>query len=712
MIDLSSAFVSVEPSPQAPIPDTIDVLAPTADFFGENSPLREAEGLGGRSYEKRPQQTHMAIAVAEALTAGKSLCVEAPTGVGKSFAYLIPGIHRALQSGRPTMISTETIALQEQLMFKDIPFLQNVMRETPFKAALAKGRSNYVCQRRLRLATSENASIPGFIKEKEVAQLEVWAQNTSDGSLASYPDGQPDPALWACVCSEGGNCLYPSCNFAARCFYWKARRLWNSVHILVVNHALFFTDFKLRLENGSEAGESILPLPGALIIDEAHAIEDAAANHLGIHLSERGIRHSLNRLFDPVSGRGVLAPVPGVQVLEVRQHAAALHTTAAAFFEQLKTLYRKVAEGKEPVPDADSEDPDLTDTPVFTENQLRLLNAIPHLDTLSGPLDELGSELNELARSLRGDDNQNLVTEITAQGMRFQSYAETVRAFMEQGPVNHVYWMIQSRNGNGNLALCSAPVTVAELLAKKLFSDKDLPVILTSATLTVGESFDYFRHRSGFRGNSLRLDSPFDYPRQLTLHIPREMPEPTAPDYMRRLPNAIRYYISKTNGSAFVLFTSYATMRYCYGELLPWFESEEIHCLMQGEMYSRSQMLDRFRDNPGSVIFGTSSFWTGVDVPGDALSNVIIVRLPFPVPSEPLIQARCEVIEARNGNPFMDYSLPEAVIRLRQGAGRLIRSKTDTGILVILDNRILTKRYGSLFLHSLPPCPRIESARE
>lgn len=704
MVDLSSAYVTLEPTRDDSAVTVPDVITPTRLFFGENSPLRQGGFKDGRTYESRPQQVQMAETIANAMGAEEHLCIEAPTGVGKSFAYLVPGIYHALKSGLPTIISTETIALQEQLIQKDIPFLQSLMSDTPFRAALAKGRQNYLCQRRLRFAMSEGSSIPGYIREREIMQLDVWARNTEDGSLASYPEGQPPDGLWSCVCSEGGNCLYPNCQFAARCFYWKARRLWNSVHILVVNHALLFTDLKIKLENCG-LGESILPMPGTLIIDEAHAVEDAAANHLGIHISERGLRYGLNRLFDPVSARGLLAAVTGDTAFKVRDMTAKLHLTSGAFFEKLKTLYKKevTAESGETAASIDE--------PVI-ESQLRLLQPVPQFDIISDALAEFTEELRRLSTTLRDDKNYNdLSIEIAAQALRFDSYTDTVRVFMEQLADNHVYWMAQSRSGNSNLSLCSAPISVGEILRRELFSDSSPAAIMTSATLTVNDRFDYFLKRSGFRGQTCRLDSPFDYARQLTLHIPREMPEPATEEFQRRLPGAIRYYIEKTGGSAFVLFTSYSMMRQCYVELIPWFTGKNMFSMMQGETYSRSQMLDIFRDTPGSVIFGTSSFWTGVDVPGDALSNVIIVRLPFPVPSDPIIQARCEQIQQRNGNPFMDYSLPEAVIRLRQGAGRLIRSKTDRGILVILDNRILTKYYGKTFLRSLPECPRIESAR-
>lgn len=647
----------------------------TEKFFLPESPLEEASRYGGRPYEYRPQQAEMAREVARSLSEGTNLCVEAPTGIGKSFAYLVPAIYYSLEQHKPVVISTETISLQEQLIEKDIPILHEITG-LDFSAALAKGRSNYLCMRRLGLARGESgeAFLPEASMLTDIEKIARWAEYTFDGSLSTL-DFSVDSKVWHCVCCEGTNCSGPKCSFFKSCFYWRARREWDKANIIVANHALFFTDLKIKQEESLE--NTLLPPYSAAIIDEAHTIEDNAANHLGLHINNAGLFFFLNRLYNPRSGRGLLLKA-GEHALELRQLVSEIHELSSRFFEMAEeNLIKK------------------------SENILRLRrpNFVP--DILSEPLAKLREMLYKYYKEL---DDKDMKMELEGQFERCDSFSKGIFDFVNMEYPEHVYWL-ESRQSNRtmNLSLMTAPLNVSEILDKILFS-RDFPVILTSATLTVRKSLDYYKSRTGYSGGELVLDTPFDYKSQVKLFIPREMPEPTHDSFTDTAAEQIRKYTAMTHGKAFVLFTSYGMLNKCAEKLLSFFSINNIRLLIQSGEANRTAMLDEFRKDTDSVIFGTTSFWTGVDVPGEALSNVIVTKLPFSVPSHPLIEARCERLSDEGSNPFMQYSLPEAVLKFRQGIGRLIRSKSDTGIIVVLDRRVITKRYGSFFLDSIPPC--------
>ena len=656
-----------------------DAIVRTTEFFSENSPLKRAAEFGGRAYERRIQQETMAVAVAEALEQNHNLCVEAPTGVGKSFAYLIPAIYHARATRTPVLVTTETITLQEQLVNKDLPLLKD-LTGLDFTYVLAKGRGNYLCKRRLGLLSGEHGSelLPFASLQPDLDKLRVWSRTTDNGSRSEIPF-RVDSQLWQCVCCETANCLGPKCPFYHDCFYWKTRKTWDKADVVVTNHALFFTDLKIREIEMQE--NCPLPTYGAVIFDEAHTLEDNAANHLGIHVSNSSLRFFLNRLFNPASGRGLLVK-PGSDSMSVRARIAALHDASGIFFSQF--------------------DMDLERT---REDCLRVPRNNHYEDTLSGPL----TELEKMLRAYTDEqESAEFKTELNAQLDRCSAFRDEISTFVKMGLDDQVYWFEGHHStftGNRNIELTSAPLNIAELLRKILFT-RDFPVILTSATLAVRESLDYFAHRVGFcGGEGLILDSPFDYSRQVKLYVSRTMPQPSDRMYNDAAVEQIRSFVDMTQGKAFVLFTSFAMLKYCSDALDRHFSEKGIKLMTHGDDMSRSAMLSEFRKGGNNVIFGAASFWTGVDVPGDALSNVIITKLPFAVPNHPLIQARCERITENGGDPFRDYSIPDAVLKFRQGIGRLIRSRTDKGIIVVLDPRIITKQYGRSFLYSIPRCP-------
>lgn len=690
------------------------------------------------NYEERPEQLRMTFAVAEAFNNDRLTTVEAGTGTGKSLAYLIPAILWSLRNDEPIAISTNTINLQEQLLRHDLPLLKKAIG-VDFQAVLVKGRYNYLCLRRLD-STVHEPDLFSAGQGNELNLLREWAAVTTSGSRDDL-DSVPSSALWAEVCCEMDQCPRTRCPHYSRCFFYKARRRAAHADLLIVNHALLLSDLAVRMQTNNYSAAAVLPPYQRIVIDEAHHLEDAATRNFSIQICGFSFARIINRLTHPrKQEQGQLPKLLSQLAKELTDSEATLYD---ALYQQIEALVLRCRALRDQAQEQFQQQREALSAQTGQQKQLhdgdfrwritsdsvtdpRWQQLCQHLSPLARDSIEVGQQLEQLLKTCEQRLPENVaealnasLTDIRGMAGRIACLGNDLHYFLSVDDQACTWLEIlpgSTRHRDAVLWLNTAPISVAGLLKKAVY-DRFRTIVLTSATLSVNRRFDYFNQRSGLelcasaRRHELQLDSPFDFANQAVIAIPTDIVDPNHAAYAAMLSEQIEASVAAAQGRAFVLFTAYSLLRKIYSELDPPLHAQGLNCLRQGQT-SRHQLLQQFKSGHGQVLFATDSFWEGVDVPGRALELVIITRLPFRVPSEPIQIARSEAITRNGGDPFMDYTVPQAVIRFKQGFGRLIRHRDDRGVVLILDKRVITKGYGRLFLNSLPAAQRMTAPAE
>ncbi len=622
-----------------------------------------------KNYEFRLQQLQMAKAIAEAIEVNEHLIVEAGTGIGKSLAYLIPFIIYAVEKNKKIIVSTNTKTLQNQLYLKDLPLLKKSL-EIEFGYALCLGSENYLCLRRLNSERTYDL-FDSNMQFKEMKRILKWSFKTKSG-IKSELDFIPKTDVWDNVCREPDLCLGKKCLYKNDCFYKKAKKQERSSHILITNHSLFFTNLA--------SGGQVLPDFHAVVFDEAQTLEDVATSYLGYEISNTKIKYLLDSIYNPKTKKGLLARFRSLSTRtakNIEMHLAESREAFDKFFQEIGEVFGTSPDSK----------------------RIRTKNII--FNYLEQPLNRLAKSLSELLDYIKIEEEEVLIKSYLK---RCINISTALSFILNHSREDYVYWVeISTRRRGIKYSLFAAPIEIAEELHKQLFS-KIKPIILTSATLATNNNFEFIKARFGIKDSQeLLLGSPFDYKQNVLLYLPGKIEDPTEKFeiFQKQALENIKKIIDIMKGRIFILFTSYRMLNVIYGDIA--LSYKDINLLRQGDK-PRYELLKDFKKNERSVLFGVATFWQGVDVPGKSLECVIITKLPFSVPDDPITEARIELIKSRGENPFLKYQVPQAITVFKQGFGRLIRSKSDRGVVAILDPRIKTRYYGRAFIRALPKC--------
>ena len=739
--ECSRVYAVVEPrkAPQRPDPlDPDDIAA----LFSPDGPLASTHP----NYEERPEQGQMASDVARVLEAEGVGILEAGTGTGKSLAYLVPAVLWALRGDRRVVVATRTINLQEQILDQDLPILEDALG-IPIKAALIKGRGNYCCRRKRDLLEGDSGSTLLELEDlKEVQQLISWSRTTVDGSLSDLPF-VPKDVNWSLFKAESDACPRARCSHFSDCFFYRARLAAASAQLLLANHHVLFADLSLR--EGGHEGAAIMPRYEAVIMDEAHNIEDVAISYFDSSLSRHGLMAHLGRLVNRRSPQRGLAPFLLKRIGKIKGPGAkgraefeglvrTLADEVGRVRGSLQTLFEDIGEDliswleeDKRIPNSrsqisnqsqSSETSLTTDTggggeyrwriPLQRRNELPwhgiqdlLEEMISLISSVVAPLRKVNSRVRELVDEGQ-EEFEYIWGDLAAVYSRLDAASQFLKQVVEGEEPQEVFWaQVRDRGGSRQVGFHLTPLDVAPILQQTLFSQVNA-VVMTSATLTVSGSFDFFDRQMGvdsITGREVKhwtYSTPFDLKAQMRLAVLDSLPDPGSYGFADALSVAVGDLILAAGGGTLVLFTSYRTLNTVHESCCTQLEEAGIRVMRQGEA-QRSLLLERFRSDPDSVLFATDSFWEGVDVVGTSLRLVILARLPFPVPTDPINEARSHVIIEQGGEPFLDDSVPRAVIRFRQGVGRLIRHRYDRGYAVICDGRVIRRSYGRLFLNSV-----------
>ena len=677
------------------------------------TPYFEKTGLLSQvfqGFEYRDEQLHMAKHIEKGLNKEIKVIVEAGTGTGKTLAYLIPSIEWAIKNKKRVVISTNTINLQEQLLNKDIPIAKKVI-QGDFKYILVKGRGNYLCNRKYsNIIMGENSSIQDFSDSQKVQfnEIKKWGQKTEKGDKAELPF-EVDASVWELFQSETDICAGNKCPYKGECFFLKSREEKKNADILITNHHMYFSDLAIRKEIGFNTEYSILPEYGMVVFDEAHNVEKVARDYFSYEASKYSFTKTMNQIFTvegkkkntgsldilqkyikshDIDHRGILDK----EIEDIKIKHKNLYIAGREYFNHIIEVFSNGQMG----------------TFTFRAKKDEMDNS-PFLSSLIDFRERFTIEYNsymrkvrELIKDIRDEEDENgNINDFIKYTDRLESFFNNFRFINDFDDDEFIYW-IEVNSKKGNSKLVATPLKIDHELQKNLYMNLK-QIVFTSATIAIGNDFTYFKESIGLDEETLDkvIHSPFNYDKQMKVYIPSDIPAPSDKNFTDEIAEFLKAMLIKSKGKTFVLFTSYSTLNYMYYMLRDELETNGIELFIHGKA-PRTQLVNMYINGRNPVLFGTDSFWEGVDIKGKQLSSVIIVKIPFKVPSDPVTEAIIEHITAQGKNSFIEYQVPEAVIKFKQGIGRLIRSKSDSGTITILDNRIINKKYGRYFIDSIP----------